>query len=103
MGRAFASVPEQSRRNAFFGDYPVETQLLNLPKALEKEGERLLTLYDRGLNWDDPGGPGLWSSAQWRDFHAAAKHWLDQVRKHLKGEIDFIDQIDPTDREIPQR
>lgn len=65
--------------HARFADYPVETEKLALPAALTARGEALITRFDTSIDWEDPGGPGGWTAAEFARFAAEARAYLAEV------------------------
>lgn len=56
---------EESR--VLFG-YPVELENLNLSQDTVSLGNRLISLFDGSINWDDPAGASPWSEEQKSQF-----------------------------------
>jgi hypothetical protein len=45
--------------------------------------EELSVWHDTALDWDDPGGPGLWPPEEYERFDRAAREVLERVRMEL--------------------
>lgn len=54
---------------AKFGPGPVDAQPeVGLPDGLLRRIRELDTLFPESLDWDDPGGPSVWTSEDWEHF-----------------------------------
>ncbi|HEX8318556.1 hypothetical protein [Longimicrobium sp.] len=61
---------------------PIEDEL-PLTDATRQRLEELSDWHDTALNWDDPGGPGLWPPEEYDKFHQAAVEILGTIRSEL--------------------
>jgi hypothetical protein len=61
---------------------PIEN-LLGLPPELLERLEALSVWHDTALDWDNPGGPSLWSDAEWARFREAAEAIRADVERAL--------------------
>ena len=73
-------------------DYPIESSKLSLSVATQEAIEHLIEHYDRSLNWNDPGGPGLWSREEWQAFDTRVRQLLPVIRQELGPEYEIIDE-----------
>lgn len=72
--------------------YPIETEQLPLATTTKAFIEHLISSYDQSLNWADPGGPGLWTTADWEDFHSEVQTMLTCVREELGDTFEIFDE-----------
>ena len=72
--------------------YPVEVDELRLTAATRQAIEDLIDLYDESLIWDDPGGPGHWSTTEWREFDDRIHHLLPVIRQELGSDFEIVDE-----------
>jgi hypothetical protein len=72
--------------------YPVDADGLPLSEGLSARVRRLLEWYDRGLDWDDPGGPSPWDAAEEARFGAEARAVLAALRAELGPEFEIEDR-----------
>ncbi|HYW13974.1 MAG TPA: hypothetical protein VE871_18565 [Longimicrobium sp.] len=49
--------------------------------------EELSVWHDTALDWDDPGGPGMWPPEEYERFDRAAREMLERVRTELGPEF----------------
>ena len=47
--------------------------------------------FDTHLDWDDPGGPSLWSDDEWARFRATAVRLLQALRDDLEPDFEIVD------------
>jgi len=73
-------------------DYPIASDKLPLTIATQEAIEELISQFDQSLNWNDPGGPGLWSGDEWRTFDAKVRQLLPVVRQELGTDYEIVDQ-----------
>jgi hypothetical protein len=73
----------------------VEAGALPLPPDLVAETERLITLWDTGLDWDDPGGPSPWTADDERGFQVQADALLERLRAALGPGFVVVDERQP--------
>ncbi|GAA3015097.1 hypothetical protein GCM10020229_27860 [Kitasatospora albolonga] len=73
--------PESGTPEALDG--PVEPEELPVEDGLRAELSELSELYQSSLDWNDPGGPSLWSEEQWAAFHPRATAALAELRRQL--------------------
>jgi hypothetical protein len=57
--------------------------VLPLSDATRQRLEEMTDWHDTSLDWDDPGGPGLWPPEEYERFHQAAGEILDTIRSEL--------------------
>jgi hypothetical protein len=75
-------------------DYPVSAEWLPLGDDLLARVDRLLEEYDSSLDWDNPGGPSLWSEQQWQVFYAEARQLLAALRQQLGSRYEVRDELE---------
>ncbi|WP_370947705.1 hypothetical protein AB5J62_09150 [Amycolatopsis sp. cg5] len=65
-----------------------------LPVSTEMRAELwgLVEEYDTWLNWDDPGGPGLWDEARCVKFNEAVRQTIARLRAELGPDRPIYDQ-----------
>lgn len=56
---------------------------LPIDKALSDDLTAWSERFDASLNWDDPGGPGLFSDADWAAFNADGERLVERLRTAL--------------------
>lgn len=56
---------------------------LPIDKALRDDLTAWSERFDASLNWDDPGGPGLFSDADWAAFNADGERLVERLRTAL--------------------
>jgi hypothetical protein len=88
-GVCFWAANEAAQRQ--FG-YPVETDQLPLSTATKEAVEHVISWYDQSLNWDDPGGPGLWNSTDWEQFNTEVQKILALVHAELGAQFEIINE-----------
>lgn len=69
------------------GDYEVHLAILELPKALQDEGEALIQRQYTSIDWDDPFNGKPWTDEQHAAFDAETNDWLARVRAALDGKV----------------
>lgn len=47
-------------------------------------------LYDKSLNWNDPGGDSLWDDEEWKTFYAQTRALCKEISVFLGDEFDII-------------
>lgn len=62
---------------------PCDPERLPITPATRNELTRLADLYQSSLDWDNPGGPSLWS----RDQHESFRSEADIALEALCGEL----------------
>ncbi|MBZ9713386.1 hypothetical protein [Deinococcus multiflagellatus] len=70
----------------------VDPQTLPLPPELVAEAERLIALWDTGIDWNDPGGSSPWTAEDTRRFQAQAEALLDRLRVALGPGFMVVDE-----------
>jgi hypothetical protein len=88
-GVCFWAANEAAQRQ--FG-YTVETDQLPLSTATKEAVEHVISWYDQSLNWDDPGGPGLWNSTDWEQFNTEVQKILALVHAELGAQFEIINE-----------
>lgn len=73
----------------------VEAHTLPVPPALVAETERLTDLWDTGIDWNDPGGPSLWTAQDEQSFQAQADALLERLRAALEPGFLVVDERRP--------
>lgn len=67
----------------------IEDQL-PLSDETRRRLEELSVWHDTALDWDDPGGPGLWAPEEYERFGLAAAEVLESVRADLGPEFEVV-------------
>ncbi|MDP9315662.1 MAG: hypothetical protein M3R24_33175 [Chloroflexota bacterium] len=81
---------DEATRQQF--NYPVETDQLPLSSGLQATVEQLIMDYDQSLNWNDPGGPSLWTQDEWQRFDKRVEQMLEAVRAELAEQFEIVDE-----------
>ncbi|MVN87670.1 hypothetical protein GO986_12950 [Deinococcus sp. HMF7620] len=70
----------------------VEAQDLPLPPEVVAEAERLIDLWDTGIDWNNPGEPSPWTAEDEQDFQAQADALLGRLRAALGPDFEVVDE-----------
>ncbi len=63
---------------------------LDLPEALRARVDALSARHDTALDWNAPGGPGLWTARQTAAFDADAEALRRDLSAALGPEIEVV-------------
>ena len=77
--------------------YPIDVKQLPLSVGLQEATLALLDQYDQSINWNDPGGKGLWTTDQRQEFDELVRQLLTEVRQELGSDYEIVDQHYPID------
>jgi hypothetical protein len=72
--------------------YPVEADRLPLSTATKGALGHVISWYDQSLNWDDPGGPGLWNNTDWEQLNIEVQKILALVRAQLGAQFEIVNE-----------
>ena len=72
-----------------FGDYPIETDQIDVSDELRKELERLIYWHDEALNWEDPASGLVWTQEQIDSFCDAAEAAYQRLCNELGPDYDI--------------
>ena len=85
---------DDAARDAF--GYAVAFEDLSLSPDTVAIGNELLQEFDGSIDWNDPGSPSPWSTAQMQGFSDKAHAFLSRLRAELGGGFEIIDALGST-------
>ncbi len=72
--------------------YPVELEALDLSTETIAFGNHLMAHYNTSLDWNDPGGPSLWTEAEYSAFYISVAQLLSRLRAELGDRFEIVDE-----------
>jgi len=81
------------KANEVYGVGPISLDYFSLPESLKNTITDLCEEFQTALDWDDPGGPLLWTDKHWSDFNARARQAYNGVCAALGNEITVLEHF----------
>jgi hypothetical protein len=73
-------------------DYAIMPDQLPLTPTVRQEVENLVSWYDTGLDWNNPGGSSPWNEAELHKFILAAQETLQTLKEELGEDYELMDE-----------